>query len=138
MFIVIYSWFLGGFGAVLFFFFFLLPLLIEKKNRNASKTTQILRRDDNEQLKYNLTVLFSSIFALTSEDGLPVLSIYRVGEHEPKLNPGQIDASQRKFAKPELTYRLAKGGQTDSQVGSQVPKTVNFTTCVDLRWVAKR
>ena len=29
-------------------------------------------------------------------------------------------ASQRKFAKPELAYGLAKGGQTDSQVDSQV------------------
>ena len=32
----------------------------------------------------------------------------------------QVDASQRKFAKPELAIRLAMGGQTDSQVGSQV------------------
>ena len=32
----------------------------------------------------------------------------------------QVDASQRKFAKPELTYRLAMGGQTDSQLSSQV------------------
>ena len=29
-------------------------------------------------------------------------------------------ASRRKFAKPELAHGLAKGGQTDSQVGSQV------------------
>ena len=34
----------------------------------------------------------------------------------------QVDASQRKFAKPELAYGLAKGGQTDSQVSSQVAK----------------
>ena len=39
----------------------------------------------------------------------------------------QVDASQRKFEKPELAYGLAKGGQTDSQVGSQVAKAVNFT-----------
>ena len=36
------------------------------------------------------------------------------------LSPGQtdsqVDASQRKFAKPEFAYGLAKGGQTDSQV----------------------
>ena len=36
------------------------------------------------------------------------------------------DASQRKFAKPELAYGLAKGGQTDSQVGSQVAKVRKF------------
>ena len=35
-------------------------------------------------------------------------------------------ASQRKFAKPELAYGLAKGGQTDSQVGSQVAKSRTF------------
>ena len=28
----------------------------------------------------------------------------------------QVDASQRRFAKPELAYGLAMGGQTDSQV----------------------
>ena len=46
------------------------------------------------------------------------------------LSPGQtdsqVDASQRKFAKPELAYGLAKGGQTDSQVGSQVAKSRKF------------
>ena len=35
-------------------------------------------------------------------------------------------ASQRKFAKPELAYGLAKGGQTDSQVGLQVAKSRKF------------
>ena len=35
-------------------------------------------------------------------------------------------ASQRKFAKPELAYGLAKGGQTDSQVGSQVAESRKF------------
>ena len=34
-----------------------------------------------------------------------------------------VDASQRKFAKPELAHGLAKGGQTDSQVA----KAVHFT-----------
>ena len=64
-------------------------------------------------------------------------------------SPGQIDASQRKFEKPELAYVLAMGGQTDSQVGSkftQVAKSRTFhvytddlrSACVDLRWVAKR
>ena len=45
--------------------FFLLPLYVEKtskKTRNGSKTTQKPRRDDNEQVKYDLTVLFSSKF----------------------------------------------------------------------------
>ena len=36
------------------------------------------------------------------------------------LSPGQtdsqVDASQRKFVKPELVYGLAKGGQTDRSV----------------------
>ena len=35
-------------------------------------------------------------------------------------------ASRSKFAKPELAYGLAKGGQTDSQVGSQVAKSCKF------------
>ena len=42
----------------------------------------------------------------------------------------QVDASQRKFAKPELMYELVMGDQTDSQLGSQVhtshKKVVNF------------
>ena len=38
----------------------------------------------------------------------------------------QVNASQRKFAKPELANGLAKGGQTDSQVGSQVAKSRKF------------
>ena len=46
------------------------------------------------------------------------------------LSPGQtnsqVDASQRKFEKPELAYGLAKDGQTDSQVGSQVAKSRKF------------
>ena len=46
------------------------------------------------------------------------------------LSPGQtdlqVDASQHKFAKPELVYGLVKGGQTDSQVGSQVAKSGKF------------
>ena len=40
----------------------------------------------------------------------------------------QVDASQRKFAKPELAYGLAKGDQTDStHKFTQVAKAVNFT-----------
>ena len=35
-------------------------------------------------------------------------------------------ASQRKFAKAEPAYGLAKDGQTDSQVGSQVAKNCKF------------
>ena len=46
------------------------------------------------------------------------------------LSPGQtdsqVDPSQRKFAKPELAYGLVMGGQTDSQVGSQVTKSRKF------------
>ena len=46
------------------------------------------------------------------------------------LSPGQTDlqvgTSQRKFSKPELVYGLAKGGQKDSQVGSQVAKSHKF------------
>ena len=38
----------------------------------------------------------------------------------------QVDASQHKFAKPELVYGLAKGGQTDSQVGAQVARSRKF------------
>ena len=35
-------------------------------------------------------------------------------------------ASRCKFAKPKLAYGLAKGGQMDSQVGSQVAKSCKF------------
>ena len=38
----------------------------------------------------------------------------------------QVDGSQRKFAKPELAYGLVMGGQTDSQVDSQVAKSHKF------------
>ena len=57
-------------------------------------------------------------------------------------SPGQIDASQRKFEKPELAYGLAMGGQTDSQVAKSRKFHVYTddlrSACVDLRWVAKR
>ena len=46
-------------------------------------------------------------------------------------------ASRRKFTNPELAYGLAKGGQTDSQVAKS-RKFYLRSTCVDLRWVAKR
>ena len=53
----------------------------------------------------------------------------------PDQTDSQVDASQRKFAKPELAYGLAMGGETDAQVGSQV------ATCVVVasrcKWVAK-
>ena len=46
------------------------------------------------------------------------------------LSPGQtdsqVDTSQHKFAKPELACGLGMGGQTDSQVGSQVAKSRKF------------
>ena len=43
------------------------------------------------------------------------------------LSPdSQVEASQRKFVKPELAYGLAMGGQTDSQVGSQVAESRKF------------
>ena len=38
----------------------------------------------------------------------------------------QVDASQRKFAKPELANGLVKGGQMDSQISSQVEKSRQF------------
>ena len=38
----------------------------------------------------------------------------------------QVDASRNKFAKAKLAYGLAKGGQTDSQVSSQVAKSPKF------------
>ena len=56
MFVVVSSLFLGGFGAVPFLFFFDF-----KTPRNISKTTQKPRRDDNKQLKYDITVIFFNI-----------------------------------------------------------------------------
>ena len=48
----------------------------------------------------------------------------RLKRRKRELRPGQtdsqVDASQRKFGKPELAYGLAMGDQTDSQIGSQV------------------
>ena len=41
---------------------------IEKKPQNGSKTTQKPRRDKNEQVTYDLTVLFSLIFVLNLWD----------------------------------------------------------------------
>ena len=38
----------------------------------------------------------------------------------------QVDASRRKFTKPELAYGLAMGGQTDFQVGFQVHASRNL------------
>ena len=38
----------------------------------------------------------------------------------------QVNAIQREFAKPELAYGPAKGGQTDSQVGSLVANSRKF------------
>ena len=38
----------------------------------------------------------------------------------------QVDTSQCKFAKPDLAYRLVKGVQTDSQVGSRVAQSRKF------------
>ena len=47
------------------------------------------------------------------------------------LSPGQtdsqVDASRPKFAKPELAYGLAKGGQTTRKSACKSQKTVNFT-----------
>ena len=55
----------------------------------------------------------------------------------------KVDASQRKFAKPEVAYGLAMGGQTDSQVAKSrkfhtYTVDLRSTTCFDLRWVAKQ
>ena len=41
----------------------------------------------------------------------------------------QVDASQHKFAKPELVYGLAMGSQTE--VSSQVAKSCKFVTYTD-------
>ena len=49
----------------------------------------------------------------------------------------QVNAIQCKFAKPGLAYELARGDQTDLQVGSQVTIDYLRSTCVDLRWVAQ-
>ena len=60
---------LGGFGAVLGFFFRVVGnggRKSKKKTQNGSKTTQTPRRGDNEQITYDLTVLFSLIFVLNS------------------------------------------------------------------------
>ena len=47
-----------------------------KQTRNSSKTTQKLRRDDNKQLMYDLTVLVSSIFIFNFWEWLPVPKPY--------------------------------------------------------------
>ena len=47
-----------------------------KQTGNSSKTTQKLRRDDNKQLMYDLTVLVSSIFIFNFWEWLPVLKPY--------------------------------------------------------------
>ena len=47
----------------------------------------------------------------------------------PRQTDYQVDASQRKFAKPELAHGLAMGGQTDSQV---VTFTYIQMTCNEL------
>ena len=38
----------------------------------------------------------------------------------------QVNASQCKFAKPELAYRLAKGGQTVRNLARKLQKAINF------------
>ena len=48
-----------------------------------------------------------------------------------------VHASRHKFAKPQLAYALAMGGQTDSQVSSQVTKSrkiprIYTNTCAQL------
>ena len=76
----------------------------------------------------------------------PIYNEHSLFALSPRPTDSQVDKSQRKFAKPEPAYGLAMGGQTDSQVGSQVRAsrkfhayTVEFrSTCVDLRWVAQR
>ena len=57
--------FLFFFQYVFVCFFDFLPLTPQRKSeksRNDYKTTQKPRRDDNEQVMHDLTVLFSSIF----------------------------------------------------------------------------
>ena len=74
MFVVVSSRFLGDFGAAFRVFFDFKEEEKRNKNRNGSKTTKKPRRDDNEQLKYDLTVLVSPVF--TSENGLWI-NMYR-------------------------------------------------------------
>ena len=57
--------FLFCFSVCFGFFFDFLPLTPQRKSeksRNDYKTTPKPRRDDNEQVMHDLTVLFSSIF----------------------------------------------------------------------------
>ena len=58
------------------------------------------------------------------------------------LSPGQtysqVNANRRKFAKPELPYGLAKGGQTRFAKSRKFHDLQSTFLCVDLHWVAKR
>ena len=73
MLVVVFSWLLGGFGAVLRVF----GEEGDPKNyQNGSKTTQKPRKDDNQQLKYDLAVLFSLKFILTPKNGFPVVQLF--------------------------------------------------------------
>ena len=60
----------------------------------------------------------------------------------------QVNASWCKFAKPDLVYGFVIGGQTDSQVGSQIHASLKscklciytvdlWSVYVDLHWVGK-
>ena len=50
---------------------------------------------------------------------LPSIAAFPIYLLSPGQTGSQVDASQRKFAKPELAYGLAMGGQTDSIVSKK-------------------
>ena len=71
MLVVVFFWLLDGFGAVLRVFWITLLFILvpdAKNSQNGSKSTQKPRKDDNEQLKYDLAVLFSLKFIFNPEE----------------------------------------------------------------------
>ena len=68
MLVIVFSWLLGGLGAVLRVFWITLLFSDQKNSQNGSKTSQKPRKDDNEQLKYDLPVLFSLKFIFNPEE----------------------------------------------------------------------
>ena len=65
---MVFSWLLAGFGAVL-----RIVLITEeegdpKNSQNGSQTTQKPRKDDSEQLKYDLAVLFPLKFIFNPKE----------------------------------------------------------------------
>ena len=50
-----------------------------------------------------------------------------LGVFSPGQTHSQVDASQHKFAKPELAYGIAKGAQTVLKSARKSQKAVDFT-----------